>query len=42
MILHNESGAKRAWLKYVERAPKDQARYTEVTRMLATTLKAAP
>ena len=42
MLVHNESGAKRAWQKYVDRKPKDQAHYRTATEALATSLKSAP
>jgi len=41
-LVHNESGQKHAWQKYVDRKPKDQARYTEVMNALATSLKSVP
>jgi tetratricopeptide (TPR) repeat protein len=42
MLIHNFSGAKRAWQTYVERHPKDQTRYTTAINALQTTLKSAP
>ncbi|MBV8760239.1 MAG: tetratricopeptide repeat protein [Deltaproteobacteria bacterium] len=41
-LLHDESGQKRAWQKYVDRHPKDQAHYTTAQQALATTLKSVP
>jgi predicted Zn-dependent protease len=38
MLVHNESGAKRAWMKYVDRKPRDQAHLSQATTALNTTL----
>ena len=45
MLVHNLSGAKKAWQTYVDRSqahPKDQARYTTAVNALNTTLKSVP
>ena len=42
MLVHDLSGAKRAWQHYVDRHPKDQTRYTTAYNALATTLKSVP
>jgi tetratricopeptide (TPR) repeat protein len=45
MLVHNLSGAKKAWRTYVDRSqahPKDQARYTTAVNQLNTTLSSVP
>ncbi len=42
MLVHDLSGAKRAWQQYVDRHPKDQTRYKTAVDALATTLKSVP
>jgi len=41
-LVHDESGQKRAWQKFVDRHPKDQSRYTTAVNALNTTLKSVP
>ncbi len=38
-LIHNESGQKAAWQRYMDRHPKDQQHITTVTQALSTTLK---
>lgn len=42
MLVHDLSGAKRAWQTFVGRHPKDQTRLTTAQNALATSLKSVP